>query len=189
MAVERRDVLRTKKALVTACYELILNPSSKQITVNDILERANISRGTFYAHYKDIPDLIDSVEDYMLDQFDELFSLSQIYKSKEECSKEFQKIVHVIQAKQKEIAVVKKYVSDYRLECKIKARFQKKLYDRLLDLYGARRASFLGICISATVFDAITYWIKVDSKISCEALCDNIANFLFEGYQGVIKRY
>lgn len=40
-----------------------------EITVEDVLERADVSRGTFYTHYRDIDDLFDQVVDDVVQRF------------------------------------------------------------------------------------------------------------------------
>jgi len=48
---------RTRQLLSAALVELIREKDYKTITVNEIIERANVGRSTFYAHYKDKDDL------------------------------------------------------------------------------------------------------------------------------------
>ncbi len=60
---ERRDVTRTKNAIERAYLELLFKKGYKKITVNEVINLADVSRGTFYAHYKDIPDLEEKVEE------------------------------------------------------------------------------------------------------------------------------
>ena len=48
---------RTRHLLSAALVELIRERDYKTITVNDIIERANVGRSTFYTHYKDKDDL------------------------------------------------------------------------------------------------------------------------------------
>jgi AcrR family transcriptional regulator len=48
-----RRVQRTHQLLHQALVELIMEKSYDQITVQDILDRANIGRATFYAHFTD----------------------------------------------------------------------------------------------------------------------------------------
>jgi len=48
---------RTRRLLSAALVELIRAKDYKTITVNDIIERADVGRSTFYAHYKDKDDL------------------------------------------------------------------------------------------------------------------------------------
>lgn len=53
-----RRVLRTREALRDALSELIQEKGYDEITIEEITERANIGRATFYLHYKDKEDLL-----------------------------------------------------------------------------------------------------------------------------------
>ncbi len=64
-----RRVDRTRKALREALFDLIREKSYDQITVEEITERANLGRTTFYLHYKDKEDLL--LEDF-IDLIDEM---------------------------------------------------------------------------------------------------------------------
>ena len=64
---ERRDVTRTKKAIENAYIELLIRKGYERITVNEVIDLADVSRGTFYAHYRDIPDLEEKVEGKVVD--------------------------------------------------------------------------------------------------------------------------
>lgn len=52
-----RRANRTRKSLRDALVELILEKPYDAITVQNILDRANVGRSTFYAHYRDKEDL------------------------------------------------------------------------------------------------------------------------------------
>ncbi|HEX3051092.1 MAG TPA: TetR/AcrR family transcriptional regulator [Aggregatilineaceae bacterium] len=52
-----RRVQRTRKLLQDAMMQLIREKGYDAITVQDILDRANIGRATFYAHYQSKEDL------------------------------------------------------------------------------------------------------------------------------------
>ncbi|MBN1139622.1 MAG: TetR/AcrR family transcriptional regulator [Anaerolineae bacterium] len=56
--VDRR-VQRTRQLLHDALIALILEKGYDEITVQDIIDRANIGRSTFYAHYLDKQDLLE----------------------------------------------------------------------------------------------------------------------------------
>lgn len=53
-----RRVMRTKEALNKALISLIMEKPYDKITVQNILDRANIGRATFYAHFHDKDDLL-----------------------------------------------------------------------------------------------------------------------------------
>lgn len=59
-----RRVRRSRRALRTALVDLVLEKGFRAITVDEIVERADVARATFYAHYRDKDDLlVDIVRD------------------------------------------------------------------------------------------------------------------------------
>ncbi|MCB2178344.1 TetR/AcrR family transcriptional regulator [bacterium] len=53
-----RRILRTRQALRDALFALIQEKEYDDITVEEITDRANLGRATFYLHYKDKEDLL-----------------------------------------------------------------------------------------------------------------------------------
>lgn len=53
-----RRVLRTRRVLHEALMALILEKRYDKITVQDIIDRADVGRSTFYAHFADKEDLL-----------------------------------------------------------------------------------------------------------------------------------
>lgn len=56
---EYRSAVRSRKLINQALADLLTEKPLDKITVTDVVTRADINRGTFYAHYKDISDVID----------------------------------------------------------------------------------------------------------------------------------
>ena len=49
---------RTQQALMDALIALLAVKNYDEISINDIVDRANVGRSTFYAHYQDKDDLL-----------------------------------------------------------------------------------------------------------------------------------
>ncbi|KJD44069.1 TetR/AcrR family transcriptional regulator [Paenibacillus terrae] len=58
--VDRR-ILKTQEALKTAVIELMTEKNFDDITIQDLSDKANVSRGTIYLHYMDKYDLLDKL--------------------------------------------------------------------------------------------------------------------------------
>lgn len=56
---EYRSAIRSRKLINDALADLLQEKPLDKITVTDVVARADINRGTFYAHYRDIPDVVD----------------------------------------------------------------------------------------------------------------------------------
>lgn len=69
-----RNAIRSKKLIRLAFIELLQTKALDRITVTNIVEKADLNRGTFYAHYADINMLIQSIEDEIVQSLYELLS-------------------------------------------------------------------------------------------------------------------
>jgi AcrR family transcriptional regulator len=65
---ERRK-LRTQKKLIDAAIELILEKGYQAVTIQDITDRADLGRATFYLHFKDKDELVWGFIDKALEDF------------------------------------------------------------------------------------------------------------------------
>jgi AcrR family transcriptional regulator len=65
---------RTRHLVISAMLELMAEKSYDAITVQDLLDRANIGRSTFYSHYFDKEDVMTSLAEQMLEMLSQQFS-------------------------------------------------------------------------------------------------------------------
>ena len=73
---EYRSAIRSRKLIIDALADLLQEKPLDKITVTDVVSRADINRGTFYAHFHDIPDVVDhliqltfsAIRDAMIEQ-------------------------------------------------------------------------------------------------------------------------
>ena len=63
-----RSVRRTKGKLKDALITLMLESPVKDITVREIAELADVSRGTFYLYYRDVYDMVEKLQNMLLDE-------------------------------------------------------------------------------------------------------------------------
>lgn len=57
---EDRGVRRTRRLLHEALRSLIVEKGYDHVTVQDVIDRADVGRATFYAHFRDKDDLLMS---------------------------------------------------------------------------------------------------------------------------------
>lgn len=67
--VPDRRVQKTRKLLQDALIELVAEKGYETVTIQELLDRANVGRSTFYAHFQDKDQLLHSI----LERLDELF--------------------------------------------------------------------------------------------------------------------
>jgi AcrR family transcriptional regulator len=86
-----RRVERTRQLLRDALVSLILEKGYQKITIQDIINRANVGRSTFYSHYRDKEDLLFS-------GFDELaYDLNRHMRSPDETGADQEHLLHSLE--------------------------------------------------------------------------------------------
>ena len=71
--VDRR-VERTRQSLQNALSELIMEKGYEKVTVQDVIDRANVGRSTFYAHFESLDQLLLSGFEPLRAQFEDFLS-------------------------------------------------------------------------------------------------------------------
>ncbi|MDZ4993860.1 TetR family transcriptional regulator [Clostridium perfringens] len=67
-----RRIIKSQKAIRSAFLTMLLKDGFDEITVKKITEQADISRKTFYLHYLDKYDLLDTLVNKRLEELEEI---------------------------------------------------------------------------------------------------------------------
>ena len=67
-----RRVRKTRRQLKECLTRLLKGKKIQDITVRELAEMADINRGTFYIHYKDVSDLLQRLEDEMAERLSDM---------------------------------------------------------------------------------------------------------------------
>ena len=71
---DNRSTRRTRGAIQASLLSLLREKPLSKITVQEIIDRANVCRTTFYAHFEDIYDLVGRMGDAVIDEAGETLS-------------------------------------------------------------------------------------------------------------------
>lgn len=70
--MENKSTKRTKNQLKISLIDLLNEYPISKITISKLASNANINRGTFYLHYKDIYQLLDELENDLMIELKEI---------------------------------------------------------------------------------------------------------------------
>ena len=74
MNMNDRRVRKTKKALQNALAEIMAYKELRHITVQELVDKADIHRATFYLHYHDVYDLYEQIENGVITELDKIIA-------------------------------------------------------------------------------------------------------------------
>lgn len=69
-----RRVRKTRRLMTDALAKLLAEKPLSNITVREIADMADINRGTFYLHYKDVFDMVDKIQADLFEKFNAIIT-------------------------------------------------------------------------------------------------------------------
>lgn len=78
---KKHNTIKTKEKIKSAFTELIMEKGFNNLSVVDISERAGINRGTFYLHYTDKYNLLETLETTIIQNLNEILRISELSNS------------------------------------------------------------------------------------------------------------
>lgn len=78
-----RRVRRTRARLEEAMLKLLGEKELQSITIQELTRLADVNRGTFYAHYRDLFDLVDQMEEELFQRLEELLGAHAVGELRE----------------------------------------------------------------------------------------------------------
>lgn len=185
-----RRIQRTRGVLQEALVALILEKGFEAVTVQDIIDRANVGRSTFYAHFQDKEDLFVSGFDHLRIQFEEQllgqspteanpWTLSLVmFKHAQDYRRVYKALVgekggHTM------LAHIQKFLMahiDEHLKTQLPARKKSKIPLEILTVYVVNSLTAL-----------LTWWLDNDSPYSAEQMNDFYRQLVQPGVEAIMQ--
>ena len=119
--VENRKIRYSKMVIRDSLIELMKTKSILNVSIKDICELADISRSTFYAHYKDQYDLLRHIEEETLAYLEDMLNRYKDKHSKKETAQMVEEMLTYMANNGNSIQVLLSENGDLA--------FQKKLFE------------------------------------------------------------
>jgi len=180
---------KTRKAIKTSLIKLMSEKNISDITITEIAEEADINRKTFYAHYRDIYDILDEIENDLIEKLFHILNNTEILKSmynpypllKEltsEINKDFEFYKLLVQSK------------DYNsLLNKIQGVFKDRFLELTKDTIKIDRdiLSFMIDFVSSGITSVYKEWFRSERKITLEQLSKSLSILIGSGLNSLIE--
>lgn len=174
--MEDRRVQRTRQLLERALLELIEEHTYESITVQQITDRANMGRATFYLHYPDKEQLLSSIllklQEDLAQRLEPLRPPDLLTEEQTVSEKVFEHVGHYrhlyqVLLSERGAALAKKQLMDY-----VTQQAERLVVNQLLEMVSepAVPASFLATYLSGTLYTAISWWLNHQSQKTPEEM-------------------
>ena len=170
-----RRTLKTKKAICNALAESLKEKQLHKITVQEIVDKADISRVTFYKYYLDVYDLYDKIE------HETLLNMGSIALELDNASTEdfFKQFVSYIYDNRVTFGMIFSSNATNKLKDKlsriIEGTLQKIYSEKLGIAINTKDLAYICCYRSSGFLSVIQKWVQDDFKESC----DNIVKMIY----------
>ncbi len=164
------NAINTRKKIRDAMFTLLRSGNSFQdISITDLVKCANISRGSFYNHYKNIMEVADEVEDELMDELNNIVSQ---YKGNLDIRTVIKGIFSYLKKNESLYRAIVPAIPKYILE-DLKDKFLKTFMD---NTFSNLNSTTKGIVTMMFITNglAVTYLDYLENKIdvNLDELCD-----------------
>ncbi len=187
-AVDRR-IQRTRQLLQSALLSLILEKGYEAVTVQDIIDRANVGRATFYAHFQD-------KEDLLLSEFEALRAQLERHLIGQAGSNPWELILVMFQHAASQLQLYQALAGKQGGNVMI-PHMSKYLFALLRDHFGSHFAGrkdlqvpldVLAHYLVSTFMALLTWWLNHDLPYSAERMYDMYCQLAQPGVASVLSQ-
>lgn len=181
-----RRVLNTRNELGDALIELMRETPFEEITVQEVLDRAGVSRATFYTHYSDKNDLL-------LGDVDDFWEMAATMLSRrEEVSNRIAPVRELLAHVAGEQKLHAAMLASGKLRDVIElgeAHFVRGIECRFNELpdmpqISPQQRSLLAHMFASALFALLTWWLQHGGKISAAEVDDLYHRMVWSGIAG-----
>jgi len=186
---ENRKIRYTKMVIRDSLMELMKGNSILNISIKDICELADISRSTFYAHYKDQYDLLRQIEEETLAYLEDLLKKYDDKRSDREFTRMIEEVltyiadnnsVQVLLSEHGDINFPKKLFWNFALRKQITSFFSDKMQeDETISCYY--------IFVLNGAIGLIQHWLKNEMHIPIPRLARMIQKWTEQQVADALK--
>jgi len=167
-AVENRKIRYTKMVIRDSLMELMKTKSILSVSIKDICELADISRSTFYAHYKDQYDLLRQIEEETVAYFEGMLDKYKDKHSKKETAQMIEEMLTYMANNGNSIQVLLSENGDIAFQKKL---FQHFANNNLVIKYFSEKQqddeakTYYSVFLINGYLGLVQHWLKTNMSI------------------------
>lgn len=174
---DRRSV-KTKRAIREAFLELLKYKSINRIRVVELSNCADLGRGTFYLHYKDVYDLMEHLENELIHNLEKLYDASFPFDNSINLLKLTETITEYMESNRETFLLLSRTENGSRILEKLKHFFIKKLLSDNEDVTETDMVE--AVFIVSGVLGVLEAWLRDDITTSHKSISELLHHVLMK---------
>ena len=186
--VDRR-VRKTRRQLRECLITLLKEKKVQDITVRELTDMADLNRGTFYLHYKDVFDLLEKTEAELQEDFNQLVCKHDAVDLKQSPSVIFNEIYSLVYDNADLIEILLGENGDLNFVNRLKQLIREKCLKDWMEVFRSGNAAafdaFFSFIVSGCI-GLVQYWLQTGLKETPEQMAKLTEHIITKGI-GVLE--
>ena len=186
--VDRR-VRKTRRQLRECLIPLLKEKKVQDITVRELTDMADLNRGTFYLHYKDVFDLLEKTEAELQEDFNQLVCKHDAVDLKQRPSVIFNEIYSLVYDNADLIEILLGENGDLNFVNRLKQLIREKCLKDWMEVFRSGNAAafdaFFSFIVSGCI-GLVQYWLQTGLKETPEQMAKLTEHIITKGI-GVLE--
>lgn len=186
--VDRR-VRKTRRQLREYLITLLKEKKVQDITVRELTDMADLNRGTFYLHYKDVFDLLEKTEAELQEDFNQLVCKHDAVDLKQRPSVIFNEIYSLVYDNADLIEILLGENGDLNFVNRLKLLIREKCLKDWMEVFRSGNAAafdaFFSFIVSGCI-GLVQYWLQTGLKETPEQMAKLTEHIITKGI-GVLE--
>ena len=186
--VDRR-VRKTRRQLRECLITLLKEKKVQDITVRELTDMADLNRGTFYLHYKDVFDLLEKTEAELQEDFNQLVCKHDAVDLKQRPSVIFNEIYSLVYDNADLIEILLGENGDLNFVNRLKQLIREKCLQDWMEVFRSGNAAafdaFFSFIVSGCI-GLVQYWLQTGLKETPEQMAKLTEHIITKGI-GVLE--
>lgn len=195
-----RRIRKTRRVIRQCLTELLKTKRIQDITVREISEKADINRGTFYLHYRDIFDLMEQIENELLEELEDVLNHFKASDLLSNPALVFTRVFHLVKENSDMVSILIGQNGDINFVNRLKDIIREKCLKDWMELFrpgagGGRQTSrsSQNTLLDDSAFEAyysftvtgciglVQYWLDSGLKETPEQLASLVEQIISKG--------
>ena len=186
--VDRR-VRKTRRQLRECLITLLKEKKVQDITVRELTDMADLNRGTFYLHYKDVFDLLEKTEAELQEDFNQSVCKHDAVDLKQRPSVIFNEIYSLVYDNADLIEILLGENGDLNFVNRLKQLIREKCLKDWMEVFRSGNAAafdaFFSFIVSGCI-GLVQYWLQTGLKETPEQMAKLTEHIITKGI-GVLE--
>lgn len=184
---DNKGAQRTRASIKSAFLDLAETTELRQISVRQLTDACQISRGTFYLHYSDVFDLASTMESEILDQLESELSKRGGEAAQADGFPMLQYAFEYVKSHQQETHVFLGSQGSADFRERLRQLIERYCLVGVGGLYGSmdeRAESLFAPYAAAGILEVVRVWVRDGCDIPCAELAQLAGTMTLRGAEG-----